>query len=68
MRWHPHLKPAGKSWRVDETSVKVKGQDRSLHRAVDSAGQTIEFLLTTKRDAAAAKRFLPSALRAAATP
>lgn len=67
-RCRPHLKPAGKSWRVDETYVKIKGQDRYLYRAVDSAGQTIEFLLTAKRDADAAKRFLRRALSAAATP
>lgn len=57
-RCRPHLKPVGKSWRVDETYVQVKGQDRYLYRAVDSAGQTIEFLLTAKRDAAAQARFL----------
>jgi IS6 family transposase len=36
---------------------KVKGQDRFLYRAIDSSGQTIDFLLTAKRDAEAAKRF-----------
>jgi transposase, IS6 family len=35
----------------------VKGQERFLYRAVDATGQTIDFLLTAKRDAAAAKRF-----------
>jgi transposase, IS6 family len=67
-RCRPYLKPAGKSWRVDETYIRVKGQDRYLYRAVDSTGQTIEFLLTAQRDAAAAKRFLRKALRASATP
>lgn len=65
-RCRPHLKPASKSWRVDETYVRVKGQDRYLYRAVDSPGQTIEFLLTARRDAAAAQRFLRKALSAAA--
>ena len=36
----------------------MKGEDKYLYRALDSTGQTIEFLLTAKRDAAAAKRFL----------
>ena len=36
----------------------MKGDDKYLYRALDSTGQTIEFLLTAKRDAAAAKRFL----------
>jgi IS6 family transposase len=50
------------SWRVDETDVKVKGRWIYLHRAVDSRGQTIDFLLSAKRDAEAAKRFFPKAL------
>ncbi len=37
---------------MDETYIKVKGQDRYLYRTVDSAGQTIAFLLAAKRDAA----------------
>ena len=56
-RCRVHLKPNNKSYRVDETYIRIKGQDRFLYRAVDSTGQTIDFLLTAKRDAAAAKRF-----------
>jgi transposase-like protein len=52
----------------DETYIKVKGEDKSLCRAVDSTGQTIDFLLTAKRDAAAAKRFFRKALRAPGNP
>ena len=44
--------------RIGETYTKVKGQDKYLYRALDSTGQTIEVLLTAKRDKAAAKRFL----------
>jgi transposase, IS6 family len=62
-RCRPHLKPTNKSYRVDETYIKVKGKDRYLYRAVDSTGQTIDFLLTAKRDAAAAKRFFRKAGR-----
>src|ERR1700746_2634242 len=61
-RFTPHLKPTNKSYRVDETYIKVKGKDRYLYRAVDSTGQTIDFLLTAKRDAVAAKRFFRKAL------
>jgi IS6 family transposase len=57
MRCQPHLKRTHKSYRVDETYIKVKGQEKYLYRAVDSTGQTIDFLLTAKRDTAAAKRF-----------
>ncbi len=53
-----------KSYRIDETCIKVKGQDKYLYRALDSTGQTIDFLLTDRRDAAAAKRFLRRAIDA----
>ena len=61
-RIRPHLHRSNGSWRVDETSVKVKGRWTYLYRAVDSRGQTIDFLLSAKRDAAAAKRFFRKAL------
>ena len=57
------LKPTNRSYRTDETYIKVKGKDRYLYRAVDSTGQTIDFLLTAKRDKAAAQRFFRRALR-----
>ena len=57
-----HLKPTNKSYHVDATYIRIKGQDRFLYRAVDSTGQTIDFLLTAKRDAAAAKRFFRKTL------
>ena len=50
----PHLKPVGKSLRVDETYVQVKNQYRYLYRAVDNVRQMTEFLLTAREDAAAA--------------
>src|SRR4051794_31567455 len=53
-RIRPHLRTCNGSWRVDETYVKVKGRWTYLYRAVDSRGQTIDFLLSAKRDAAAA--------------
>jgi transposase, IS6 family len=46
------------SWRVDETYVRVGGEWAYLYRAVDSAGDTIDFLLSPKRDLMAAKLFL----------
>ena len=67
-RCRPHLKPTNKSYRTDETYIKVKGEDKYLYRAVDSTGQTIDFLLTAKRDAAAAKRFFRKALSAPGNP
>src|SRR5215467_2935215 len=67
-RCRPHLKPTNKSYRIDETYIKVKGKDRYLYRALDSTGQTIDFLLTAKRDQAAAKRFLRRAIEASGNP
>jgi transposase, IS6 family len=67
-RCRPYLKRTNKSYRVDETYIKVKGQERYLYRAVDSTGQTIDFLLTAKRDKAAAKRFFHKVFRSAANP
>lgn len=57
--WRPSL---GFSWRVDETYVKVKGQWKYLYRAVDKQGHTIDFYLSSTRNALAAKRFLGKAL------
>src|ERR1700736_6417137 len=51
-------KPTNDSWRMDETYVRVKGKWRYLYRAVDSTGAALDFLLSAKQDAAAAKRFL----------
>ena len=47
-----------------ETYIKVKKQWKYLYRAMDCAGRTLEFLLTAKRDAKAAQRFLAKALKA----
>ncbi|CDM92285.1 IS6 family transposase [Xenorhabdus bovienii] len=58
-----HKRSVGRRWRMDETYIKVKGQWKYLYRAVDSTGQTIDFLLTAKRDAAAALRFFRKAIR-----
>src|SRR6516165_5253198 len=61
-RLRRHLKPTNKSWRVDETYVRVKGRWCYLYRAIDSAGATIDFLLSALRDADAAKRLFRKAL------
>ncbi len=67
--------------RVDETYIQaecrrgnlpppnllVKGQWKYLYRAVDSQGNTLDFLLSAKRDAKAAERFLCKTLNATHT-
>jgi putative transposase len=65
-RWYK--RPVGRSWRMDETSVRVKGEWKCLYRAVDKEGQTIDFLLTPQRDRAAAEAFLHKAIRAHGMP
>src|SRR5437764_13939736 len=56
------IRRPNRSWRVDETYVRVAGQWTYLYRAVDSTGETIDFMLSPKRDAIAAKHFLQLAL------
>jgi len=63
-RCRPHLRPTSDSWRVDEVYVNIKGQGKWLYRAVDKHGDTLDFLLTAKRDAVAAKRFFRKILNA----
>lgn len=57
------LKPTAGNWHVDETYVRVKGVWTYLYRAVDAAGQTIDFMLSRRRDTLAAKKFFEKALR-----
>src|SRR5436305_11882159 len=61
-RCRPHLKVTNDSWRVDETYIKIKKTWMYLYRAVDSDGNTLEFLLSPSRDAEAAQRFFVKAL------
>ncbi|WP_418347310.1 IS6 family transposase [Serratia fonticola] len=58
-----HKRPVGRRWRMDETYIKIKGRWKYLYRAVDTSGQTIDFLLAAKRDTAAALRFFRKAIR-----
>jgi len=63
-RIRQHLKMSGTSYRVDETYIKVGKQCKYLSRAVDKEGNTIEFMLSAKRDVSAAKRFFKKMMRA----
>jgi transposase-like protein len=63
-RIRPYLKMSGTSYRVDETYIKVGKTCKYLYRAVDKEGQTIEFMLSAKRDVSAAKRFFKKLMRA----
>ncbi|MCZ8516920.1 IS6 family transposase [Paenibacillus filicis] len=61
-RIRPFLKPTNDSYRTDETYIKVKGQWKYLYRAVDSNGNTIDFMLSENRDTSAARRFFKKTL------
>jgi transposase-like protein len=62
-RWRRYARPVGGSWRMDETYIKVHGHWLYLYRAVDKAGQTVDFFLSRNRDVNAAKSFLRSAMK-----
>lgn len=55
-------RPTANSWRMDETYIKVKGRWTYLYRAVDRDGQTLDFLLSGRRNLAAARRFFKRAI------
>ncbi len=55
-------KPTAISWRMDETYIKVRGKWTYLYRAVDRDGQTLDFMLSERRDTAAARRFFKRAV------
>jgi transposase-like protein len=63
-----YARSVGTSWRVDETYLKVKGKWSDLYRAVDSSGQTVDFLLSEHREIAAAKRFFARAIEKRGVP
>ena len=50
------------SWRMDETYIKVGGKDRYLYRAVDKYGNTVDFLLTRRRQTMSAQKFFNKAI------
>ena len=61
-------KPTAKSWRMDETYIKVKGKWTYYYRAVDNTGKTLDFMLSERRDKAAARRFFKGAIRTNGVP
>ena len=61
VRWYQRYTDA--SWRMDETYVKVAGQWAYLYRALDKNGDLIDFMLSPRRTAKSARRFLGKALR-----
>ncbi len=67
-RFRQIKKPIGKSWRMDETYIKVKGQWIYYYRAVDKENQTVDFFLSPTREAQAALRFFEKAIESSGQP
>ena len=63
-----HKPPVGISWRMDATYIKVKGQWLYLYRALDKEGQTVDFMLSEKRDEPAAREFFEKAIGSSGLP
>ena len=59
---HKRKKQVCDSWRMDETYIKVKGRDMYLYRAVDKFGNTVDFLLTRRRQKMSAQKFFNKAI------
>jgi putative transposase len=59
---HKRKKQVCDSWRMDETYIKVKGRDMYLYRAVDKYGNTVDFLLTRRRQKMSAQKFFNKAI------
>ncbi len=62
LQFRKRKKLVGKRWRMDETYIKVKGEWRYLYRAVDKQGNTVDFLLTKRRQRISAHKFLIKAI------
>ena len=57
-----YLKMSTTVHHFDETYIKVKGKQRYLYRAIDSSGNTLDFVLSVKKDKKSAIQFLTRVL------
>ena len=67
-QWQRYLRPIGLSWRMDETYIRVRGEWKYPYRAADYQGNTVDFLLSERRDIEAAKQFFPRAIERCGAP
>ena len=66
--WMRFARAVGKSWRVDETYIRIRGEWCYLYRAVDKRGLTVDFRLSEHRDIEAAKEFFRKVLPTSGAP
>ena len=59
---HKRKKHVCDNWRMDETYIEVKGRDMYLYRAVDNYGNTVDFLLTNRRQKMSVQKFFNKAI------
>jgi transposase-like protein len=57
-RWARFAQPAGLSWRMDETSVSIRGEPHYLYRTVDQNGKSVGSMLCSERTMQSARAFL----------
>jgi transposase-like protein len=62
MKIKPYLRNSNDSYRIDETYIKIKGAWKYLYRAVDSEGNTLDWMLSSERNKKSAKRFFKKIL------
>jgi putative transposase len=67
-KFRKYKKAVARSWRMDETYIKVKGEWVYYYRAVDKEGQTIDFFLSRTRDTQAAQSFFEKAIGSSGQP
>ena len=61
-RWARFARPVGRSWRMDETAVSIRGEPHYLYRAVDGDGKSVHSLLCSERTTESAQAFLRKAV------
>src|SRR6476661_5647226 len=67
-RCRSELRMTNRSWQVDETYLRIAGKWTYLYRAVDSSGDTIDFLLSARPRRRRGEALFQKALRSVGHP
>jgi len=68
LSWSRFSKPIHSSWRMDETSVSVRGRWNYLYRAVDRNGKSVHSLLREDRSIGSAQEFFRQVVQVPGSP